>query len=625
MRLDIWSSLKILTLLVIGLLIFAASGAAGNWTVPDIAAFMKIGSTGSPSIAAGTNEVYFVSSASGSSQLYRLTDERWPYQLTSFEDGIEWYHLSYAGDRAIIGASVGGTEQSQLYLLETRFGRLRAITANPEVQYSSVVWKNDGSGFYYRCNIETKKDFRIYYYDFATNQSKKIFDETGANFVTSISTDSRYMVILKAYSNSNSDIYLLDLSTGQSQLLTPHTGDIIYDKPTIMPDNQNIYLISNGNKEGINKAARLNIPAKSIDYLDGDSIWTIDDIFFSPDRRYISWLINEEGFSNLKLWNIAKDEIRICPLIKGYIENAAVANDGHIAFTFTTTTKTQDIYEWDGKGQDVRQLTFSSYAGVDPSAFLEPKLIKYKSFDGLEIPAFLYLPPAYNGQPIPFIMHIHGGPTSQFRPYFQRNFQYLLQNGYGILAPNIRGSSGYGKIFMALDDGKNRLNSIKDIKAACTYLIDNNYTKIGMIGIKGASYGGYATLAAITEYPELFSAAVEDAGIANFVTFLRNTADYRRQNREAEYGSLDDTAFLASISPFNKVSAIKTPLLVIHGINDSRVPIGEARQIIKGIQDNGGIVDSLIISNEGHVGSNRDNTIITYRKMIEFLDKYLKK
>jgi dipeptidyl aminopeptidase/acylaminoacyl peptidase len=200
-----------------------------------------------------------------------------------------------------------------------------------------------------------------------------------------------------------------------------------------------------------------------------------------------------------------------------------------------------------------------------------------------------------------------------------------MLNGYGIIAPNPRGSSGYGSKYMSLDNYKNRQNSLKDYKAAVEYLISNGYTKNGMIAIRGGSYGGYVVMGMITEYPTLFSAAIDVVGIVNFKTFLENTAPYRRALREAEYGPLSDPEFLASISPIHKAHTIKTPLLVIHGENDPRVPVGEARQIIAAVQSNGGIVDSLIFPDEGHGASKRVNIIAEYRKQVEFLDKHLKK
>ena len=200
----------------------------------------------------------------------------------------------------------------------------------------------------------------------------------------------------------------------------------------------------------------------------------------------------------------------------------------------------------------------------------------------------------------------------------------MMLNGYGVLAPNPRGSSGYGIDYMNLDNYKNRKNSLKDYKAAVDWLIEKGYTKKGMIGIRGGSYGGYVVLGMITEYPKLFSAAVDVVGIANFKTFLENTADYRRHLRETEYGPLSDPKFLKDVSPIHKSHLIKTPLLVIHGENDPRVPVGEARQILDAVISGGGVADSLIFPDEGHGASKRVNVIAEYRKQVEFFDKHLK-
>jgi len=220
---------------------------------------------------------------------------------------------------------------------------------------------------------------------------------------------------------------------------------------------------------------------------------------------------------------------------------------------------------------------------------------------------------------------MHGGPESQFQPGFVRHFQFLLLSGYGILAPNVRGSTGYGKAYVDKDNYKNRLDSVKDLKAGADFLIKEGYSAPGMLAVKGASYGGYMTLAAITEYPSLFSAAVDEVGIANFVTFLENTAAYRRALRESEYGPLTDRPFLTSISPLTKASQIQTPLLIVHGTNDPRVPIGEARQMVAAIQAKGGVVDTLVFADEGHGVSRRPNILVYYRKMVDFLDQYLKR
>jgi len=593
--------------------------------IPDIGTFMKIGGAGSPGYSNSTQDFYFTSHMSGASQLYRLTEEGWPYQLTLFDDGIDGYILNHEGDQAIIKASVGGSEQSQLYLMDTYSGRIEKLTDKPDVQYGSIIWKKDGSGFYLRSNEENLRDFKVYFYNLADNSVTMVFDMEGANYPAGLSPDETLLLVLHLTSNANDDLHLVNLETGQSEHLTPHKGDVFFDYPTIMPDNQTIYLTCNDNKLGIEKRARLDIKTKKIEYLDPKSTWTVEGLGFSSDRRYMIWRINEDGYSSVHLWDMQTNQSLPAPPLKGYVSSAELMDDGRVLMSFTSPSRAPDIWVWDWRIPDLTKLTHANYAGIDRNIFVEPKLVHFESYDGLEIPAFLYLPPNYNGEPVPFVLHIHGGPESQFRPYFQRNFQYLLLHGFGVLAPNIRGSSGYGIEYQSLDNYKTRLNSIKDIKAGVEYLIKNNYTRKGMIGIKGGSYGGYAVLACITEYPDLFSAAVDEVGIANFVTFLKNTSEYRRHLREAEYGPLSDSAFLASVSPIHKASDIRTPLLVVHGENDPRVPVDEARQIIKAIQNNGGVVDSLIFPDEGHGIGKRQNSLKVYRTMMEFFHTHLDK
>jgi dipeptidyl aminopeptidase/acylaminoacyl peptidase len=242
------------------------------------------------------------------------------------------------------------------------------------------------------------------------------------------------------------------------------------------------------------------------------------------------------------------------------------------------------------------------------------------------IPAFLYLPAgARGGDPVPFVIDVHGGPEGQFRPYFNRHFQYLLLNGYGLLAPNVRGSDGYGRAYLDADNYKKRLDSVKDLAWGVKYLIKRGLTKPGQVGVKGASYGGYMVLAALTEYPELLSAGIDQIGIANFETFLENTASYRQQFRESEYGPLEDREFLRSISPIHKADRIEGALFVVHGENDPRVPVSEARQILKALTDRGVPADSLIFPDEGHGISKLSNRLTYYRRMVDFFDEHLKR
>ncbi|MBU8933049.1 MAG: S9 family peptidase [candidate division Zixibacteria bacterium] len=600
--------------------------------IPDIATFLQIGGCSPAGLSWDGRDVYFRASMSGASQVYRITDDGWPYQLTTFEDGIDFFVLGYSNTMAIIGASTGGSEQSQLFLMDTQTGRVLQLTHAEDIQFGSVTWGKDDKHIYFRSNEENGRDFFIYEMDIATAEYHKIFGDTatvaGYNFIGDISKDGTKMIIGHLTSNINDDLYLLDLTTGEFEKLTEDDGDVIYDSPTLMPDGKTIWLTCNNNDDGLSRIAKMTVGSTEVEYIDDgwlDTKWEVDGLIFSRDYKYMAAVTNEDGYGRMKMREVESGRELAAPPLDGILGFPTFDRNGDCVFSFTSPTRAPDVWKYSPSSGNTEQLTFSIYAGIDRELFSDPQLVHFKSFDDLEIPAFLYLPPNYvEGEPIPFIVHAHGGPESQYRPYFLRNIQYLILNGYGVLAPNPRGSSGYGRDYMNLDNYKNRKHSLMDYKAGVEWLIGKGYTEQGMIGIRGGSYGGYVVLGMITEYPDMFSAAVDVVGIANFKSFLENTKAYRRALRESEYGPLSDPDFLREISPIHKAHLIKTPLLVVHGENDPRVPVGEARQIIAAIKASGGVVDSLIFPDEGHGTSKRVNTITEYRKQVEFFGKQLK-
>ncbi|MBD3402112.1 prolyl oligopeptidase family serine peptidase [candidate division GN15 bacterium] len=601
--------------------------------VPDIATFMQIGACMPAGYSWDGEKVFFGSSMSGAPQYYRLNEEGWPYQLTAFEDGTDFMVLSYGADMAIVGASVGGSEQSQLYLMDTKSGRVVPLTNYEDVQFGSVTWAKDDRSIYYRSNEENKRDFFLYQMDITTGDAVKIFGDTtggvtGYNAIMDLSQDGRHMIVGNFTSNVNNDLYLLDLTTGEYEKLTEDEGDVMYGSATLMPDNTTIWVLCNDNEDGIMRLGKMEVGSSEVEFAsDGwlDPQWEVEGLGFSRDYKHMVALQNEEGFIRMHLREVETKKVLPSPPLDGIIGGGYFDENGNVLISFTGPTRAPNVWRWNPATEELTQLTFSMYAGIDRTIFRDPTLVHYESFDGLKIPAFLYLPPDYEeGTPIPFIVHAHGGPESQYRPYFIRNVQYLMLNGYGVLAPNPRGSSGYGRAYMNMDNYKNRKKSLQDYKAGVDWLIANNYTEQGMIGIRGGSYGGYVVMGMITEYPDLFDAAINIVGIVNFKTFLENTKPYRRALRESEYGPLSDPEFLEQVSPIHKADQIKTPLLVIHGENDPRVPVSEARQIISTLEELGQPVDSLIFPDEGHGASKRVNIIAEYRKQVEFFNEHLK-
>ncbi len=592
--------------------------------VPDIETFMQIGAAANPAISADGSRVFFDAFMSGVDQVYEILPSGWPYQLTVFPDGIDFYTPSYSGDRVVVGASVGGSEQSDLYLLDTGTGAIVTLKAADGVRHGSPVWSPDEKYVYFRSNQENGTDFFVYRISVETRMVEKVSGIQGWNNPTDISADGSNLLMTYYSSNVDTDLYLIDIANKSERLLTKHSGDYVFYNGRLDPALEYVYFLTNKNRDGMVRVARMKIADGAIEFLNGESPWETEEMAMTRDARYIAWVENVEGYGLLHAMDLRTGRRWSLDHMKGVVQDLNFSRDGKLVFAFASASRTSDVWKYDVAGGELVQVTHSTYAGTDRTMFVEPELVKYRSFDDLEVPAFLYVPAGWDGRPIPFIIHAHGGPESQFRPSFVRHFQYLILNGYGIFAPNIRGSSGYGIAYMKKDDYKKRKDSIKDIYEAAKWLVDNGYAEYGRIAIKGGSYGGYVALAALVDYPEVFGAGICSVGISNFVSFLQNTADYRRALREAEYGPLTDVEFLTDISPLTHAEQIRAPLLLVHGENDPRVPVDEARQIARAIKVRGGTVETLIFPDEGHGIGKLSNRLIFYRKMVEFLDEYLK-
>ena len=588
----------------------------------EIEQFMQILSASSPTLAPdGTT--YFITWSTGVYQLHSISaGAEHTAQHTSFDDGIDYYDLSPDGQWAIVGASAGGSEQADIHLLRLADGTLTTVAADPELRYDSVLWERDSTGFYFRSNEGNGTDFFLYHADLDNLAYELVYESLGFNALSDISDDGATLVVNRYQSNADGDIYLYDLSGDEitESLLTAHEGEVQYHVIGLDSDGA-IWVVSNRDSESL-RIGVLDITSGAVDYRTNDS-WEIEEALISSNRQVIAYTTNEDGYGRLQLLNLGTGERTTPPLLDNGVVTLGHFLDSRLAAVFTNPTQTGDVWLVDTEASTATQVTFSDYAGIDPSSFRNPELIRYETFDGKLIPAFLFLPPDYDGGIVPTIIHVHGGPESQFRPYFLRHFQYLMLNGFAVLAPNVRGSSGYGPDYMALDNYTLRRDSVADIGAAVDWLLEQGYTDEEHLGIKGSSYGGYMVMAAITEMPTRFAAAIEEVGIVNFVTFLENTADYRRALREAEYGPLSDIAFLESISPIHRIDQISTPLLVIHGENDSRVPVGEARQIISALEARGHAVEGLIFPDEGHGVRHLENRLVMYRRMVDFFKQHL--
>jgi dipeptidyl aminopeptidase/acylaminoacyl peptidase len=368
------------------------------------------------------------------------------------------------------------------------------------------------------------------------------------------------------------------------------------------------------------------------------SNWDARLMTLSPNGRYLAYDVNVEGASELNLLDLTGGAVRVAPGLStppGVIARSDLRlvfspDSSRLAFSFTRATRTSDIFVWDLTTDQVEPVTHSSHGGIRPESFVSPQLIHYPTFDSTdptgvkEIPAWFYRPADADDGPAPAIVFVHGGPESQFRPYFHFFIQYVLSRGYAVLAPNVRGSTGYGKTYSHLDNVEKRMDSVADLAYAAHWLRSQPDIDGDRLVVYGGSYGGFMVLSALCTYPDLWAAGVDIVGISNFVTFLENTGEYRRAHREAEYGSLEhDRSFLESISPMNHLDKIIAPLMVIHGANDPRVPLSEAQQLVEALSTQGTPVQLLVFDDEGHGLARLKNKLVAYPEIVDFLERHL--
>lgn len=636
--------------------------------------YLNIRSASSPALAPGGDRVAFLTNITGTPQVWMVGAQGgWPEQMTFYSDRVDFVEWSPDGAGLVFAKARGGDENAQLFWLAPDGSQIRALTDAPKVRHNFGAWSHDGKKISYASNKRNRDFFDVYVMDVATGREEMVYQQDGSNDAGAWSFDDRQMIV--SHTNEqlslDNDLYLVDLATKQATLLTAHEGAAEFGDAHFARDGRSILLGTNDKRE-FYSLARMNLQSKRMEILD-DTQWDLAATAVSDDGSMLAYTINRDGFSELYVREASADGTlgaKSAPATlpgKGLVGGLEFSRDKRkLALVFNGARYNSDVWLYDLASRALSQVTHSSRAGIPQTSFVEPELIHYKSFDGRVIPAWYYRPqnvatstlnPGSSGISIsvgesssagttinvstdsgvkvnssatsqanvPVIVSVHGGPEGQEQPAFNSIYHYFLSRGYAILAPNVRGSTGYGKTYTHLDDVSKREDSVKDLAAAVTWLKAEGGADPARIAVMGGSYGGYMTLAAITLYPDLWAAAVDTVGIANFESFLKNTSGYRRKLREVEYGSLErDASFLRTISPLNKVDRIKAPLMVIHGRNDPRVPYTEAEQIVNALRARNSPVEYKLFDDEGHGIGKLSNRLIVYPLVADFLDRYMK-
>ncbi|GKZ14023.1 S9 family peptidase [Haladaptatus sp. T7] len=573
----------------------------------------------------------FLLNTTGVPQVWQLDGPRaWPQQSTFYDERVTFVSWSPERDELAFGMDEGGNERQQLFRLDGDGETITPLTAMPDAKHRWGGWNSDGSQFAFASNRRDNAVFDVYVQDRTGtgDDAEMVYEGDGWLSLAGWGPDDDRLVVVESHSSFDRDLYVLDIESGDIEHVTPHEGNVRYQGINWGPDGDALYLVTDEGADTM-YLARLDLDTYDIELVEEGGSWNVDGCALDEDTGRLVYSRNEDGYTELTVGELTGETtIREFPtpnLPHGIAGGVSFGPDAErFAISVTGSASATNVYVVETKTGEAERWTDASTAGLPTDSFVRPKLVHFESFDGRSIPAFFSVPEDASAGETPVIVDIHGGPESQRRPSFNPVKQYFLNRGYAYFEPNVRGSSGYGTAYTHLDDVEKRMDSVADVEAGVEWLHDQRAVDPDRIVAMGGSYGGFMVLAALTEYPDLWAAGVDVVGIANFVTFLENTGDWRRELREAEYGSLeDDREFLESISPINNIHEIEAPLLVLHGENDPRVPVGEAEQIAEEAAEQGVPVEKLVFPDEGHGFSKLENRIEAYTKTAEFLEQYV--
>ena len=556
-------------------------------------------------------------------------------QLTFFPDRIAF--ASYQpvnGDSFLFLKDVGGGEFFQVYRYDLATGDITLLT-DGKSRNTSPHWSYQGDRIAYGSTKRTGNDVDIWVVNAngpAVHARMVAQMEGGGWDISDWSPDGQQLLATNRISAAEVYVWLVDVSSGKKELLTPKTGGdtVAYSNAHFAKDGKGVYFTSDQDSE-FQRLVYLDLASRKTAVLSPSLNWDVDEFDLSSDGNWVAFVSNEDGISVLHVLDTkTKKEVPVPKLPVGVLFGIQWRkNSREVGFSLSSASRTADAYSLDVASGKIERWTTSETGGLNTSGFAEPQLIHWKSWDDRSISGFLYKPPAkFNGKH-PVIIDIHGGPEGQVRPDFLGRDNYFINElGTVMIFPNVRGSTGYGKTFQKLDNGFLREGSYKDINSLIDWIQTQPDLDSGKVMITGGSYGGFMTLAVATNYNDRICCSVDVVGPSNLVTFLEHTSGYRKDLRRVEYGDERDPKmreFLESIAPANKAKNITKPMFVIAGQNDPRVPASESAQMVAVVRKNGTPVWWLLGKDEGHGFAKKKNRDFQFYATIEFVKEFLVK
>ena len=580
-----------------------------------------------------TNEIIINTRFGSTSQLHRVLNGMGARtQITFFDEPIS--ATSYEptkGEYLVYAKDIGGNEFSQLFKLDLKTQQSTLLTDGGRSQNGGINWRKDGKGFYYSSTKRNGGDRDVYFMDPNNPKAEKLILQVkgGGWGIQDISADNKQLVLGEYVSINESYLWLLDIATGKLTEITDRKVKGVSQSDATFSNVPNeIWFVTDKDNE-FERLATMNLKTKKTTYHTTAIPWNVENYDLSEDQKSIVFTSNEAGLNKMYLMNTAtKSYTEVKGLPVGLVSNPRFTKDNKSIFFNQSTAQTaSDIYQLEISSGMVARWTESELGEMQPSEMSVPKFIEWKSFDDLAVSGFYY--PAsqkFKGKR-PVIIMIHGGPEGQSMASFLggNNF-YTSEMGVSLIYPNVRGSSGFGKTYLAKDNGFLREDSVKDIGALLEWIAKQPELDKDKIMIMGGSYGGYMTLATAFHYADKIKCSVDIVGISNFNTFLKNTEEYRRDLRRAEYGDERDpkmAAFFDKMAPLNNTDKIKKPMFIIQGTNDPRVPVTEAMQMRDKLKAQGNTVWYLEAKDEGHGFKKKANIDYQRLAVIRFMQEYL--
>jgi len=524
----------------------------------------------------------------------------------------------------------GGSEFFQLFWFDWLTGDSRLLS-DGKSRYTDVVWANAADRFAYTTTERNGRSWDIHVRTIDGDDSIALETEDGAWIVTDWAADDTRVLVTRYVSVNESHLYELDLGSGVLTPLLDESLSVAIGAALYGPDGKGVYFTSDLGAEFM-RLHYLDLASGAIEVLTADVPWDVEELAMAPNGEYLALAINEGGWSRLNVWRLpTRAPLALPELPMGVASGLVFSPDSQrLGFTLDGPTAPGDVYSLDLAARSVQRWTRSEVGGLNPEQFVSPELIDYPTFDEVGgaprlIPAFVYRPPGPGRYAV--VVVIHGGPEGQYRPSFSATVQYYVNElNLAVIVPNVRGSAGYGKSYLKLDNGYLREDSVKDIGALLDWIAADPGLDGSRVAVSGGSYGGYMVLASLVHYSERLAAGAESVGISNFVSFLSNTQAYRQDLRRAEYGDERDPqmrAFLERISPLNQTARITRPLMISQGFNDPRVPASESEQIAAALTAAGVPVWYVLAMDEGHGFRKKANADYVAAATTLFLQRYL--